>query len=480
MIKATIQRTPYCTEMTFPCTETQLSTWLDELRMNPEHLCPAATITQIEPAELSILEDCEVSLDALNYLAKRMDGMSRAEQNQFFAALTCDELDIGWGMKNIINLTFNLDRFTLIEDTSDLEKVGLTHQLNIRGAISASELEDREWLVEDGKKLLDSGKGIQTEYGLLFVNREIEFEDFYNGTTFPGYFCDPDAIANVGIFYHGITEYVELPCEEIAIKKALCRLGAENIKACKLEVDSSRDLTDEWWTKIRSVENTKDIFGLNNMLKTEYISLEQPISLFNKEVSRVLRKNDFTVSENSGCINVYSDGIIQAKIFDSETISAPRSSSGEAYFKIKDIARTVSEYCSAYEKAPVLKAESLSDNYRCLSEFNGTVLAAKNTEYGFEFVTWDRSYDNQAVCQGNYYKDYAAAKENFATRSGLIDKDKLFSDEQLERLRYCVKFALENDENMSLSCQEALESLKEKINEIVPEQQQSSSPEMSM
>ncbi len=77
MIKATIQRTPYCTEMTFPCTETQLSTWLDELRMNPEHLCPAATITQIEPAELSVLEDCEVSLDALNYLAKRMDGYER-------------------------------------------------------------------------------------------------------------------------------------------------------------------------------------------------------------------------------------------------------------------------------------------------------------------------------------------------------------------------------------------------------------------
>ena len=65
MIKATIQRSPYCTEMTFPCTETQLSTWLDELRMNPEHLCPAATITQIEPAELSILEDREVSLISL-------------------------------------------------------------------------------------------------------------------------------------------------------------------------------------------------------------------------------------------------------------------------------------------------------------------------------------------------------------------------------------------------------------------------------
>ncbi len=63
--------------MTFPCTETQLSTWLDDLCMNPEHLCPAATITQIEPTELSVLEDCEVSLDALNYLTKRMDGYER-------------------------------------------------------------------------------------------------------------------------------------------------------------------------------------------------------------------------------------------------------------------------------------------------------------------------------------------------------------------------------------------------------------------
>ncbi len=77
----------------------------------------------------------------------------------------------------------------------------------------------------------------------------------------------------------------------------------------------------------------------------------------------MLRKNDFTVSENSGCINVYSDGVIQAKIFDSETISAPRSNSGEAYFRIKDIARTVSEYCSAYEKALDYKAE-LSNSAR--------------------------------------------------------------------------------------------------------------------
>ena len=96
MIKATIQNSPYCTEMAFPCTETELLKKLGELGFDKEHLAPAGTVIDIEPAELSMLMDCEVSLDALNYLGKRMDGMSKAECNQFFAALTCKELDIGY------------------------------------------------------------------------------------------------------------------------------------------------------------------------------------------------------------------------------------------------------------------------------------------------------------------------------------------------------------------------------------------------
>ena len=132
MIKATIQNSPYCTEMVFPCTETELSKKLGELGMNPEHLAPMATVIGIEPSELSALEDCEVSLDALNYLGKRLDGLDKLEMKQFLAALSCDEADIGYGLKNIINLTDNLARYTLIEDTDDLERIGRIHMLNVR------------------------------------------------------------------------------------------------------------------------------------------------------------------------------------------------------------------------------------------------------------------------------------------------------------------------------------------------------------
>ncbi len=482
MIKATIQNSPYVTEMAFPCKESQLSKWLDELRMDPEHPCPAATVVQIEPTELSVLEDCEVSLDALNYLAKRMDGMDAQEHNRFFSALTCDEVDIGWGLKNIINLTFNLSRFTLIEDTSNLEEVGLTHILNVQGCIPASEFENKERLVEEGRKLLDSGKGIQTEYGLLFVNEEIEFSEVFNGTTFPEYYCDPDSTAAVEISYCDLAELVELPCEDIAIKKALCRLGADSIKDCKLDVDYTQNFSDEWREKISAVKHTKDIFGLNKMLKTEDICLkqEQPASVFMIEVEKRLRGEGYNAAKNGDFLMVSLNGVVIAFVNDIRMINNSNDSSDEEYLKIKGIVRTVNEYCGAYEKSPLLKAEGLTGDYHCLSEFNGTVLAAKNTEYGFEFVTWERTFDNKGVTQGNYFTDYAAAKENFATRSGLIDKNKIFDVEELENIRKCVNFNARHNGDLNFDDCEKLKTLSEKISESLPEQQQSDAPEMSM
>ena len=145
MIKATIQNIPYCTEIVFPCTETELSKKLGELGMNLEHLAPIATVIEIEPSELSVLTDCDVSLDALNYLGKRLDGMDKLESKQFLAVLSCDEAEIGYGLKNIINLTYNLARFTLVENTNDVECVGRIHMLNVRGGLSESEYQDKDW-----------------------------------------------------------------------------------------------------------------------------------------------------------------------------------------------------------------------------------------------------------------------------------------------------------------------------------------------
>lgn len=471
MIKATIQNSPYCTEITFPCTETELLKKLGELGIDKEHLAPAGTIIDIEPAELSMLMDCEVSLDALNYLGKRMDGMSKGERSQFFAALTCDELDIGYGLKNIINLTYNLARYTLIEDMNDLERIGRTHMLNIRGYLSASEAENKEWLAEEGKKLINSGKGIDTEYGKLFVNEDIPFEEMFKGTVFPPYYCDPNAVVSIEVSYNGETELVDLPNEDIAIKKAIARLGTNDLGDCELKIDGYCDITDEWWEKIREVENTKDLFGLNDLLKTEDICIKRELSksIFYREMSKWLRKNEFDFSEKDGCMIVSVDGCAEAKIYNSGTIAALTENVGDEYHEILQIEQNIYEYCSVYNEAAPLKASDLSGDYRSLAEFNGTVLAAKYSEQnGFEFVTWDRAYDGNGVCQGNYYSDYISAKENFAVRAGLVDKDRLFSGDELLKLNCCVDFALENSKYLDYNEEQALTILKEKIEAIAP------------
>ena len=485
MIKATIQNSPYCAEIRFPCSETELSRKLDEIKMNPEHLAPMATIIEVEPAELSMLTDCDVSLDALNFLGKRMDGMSKGERNQFLAVLSSGETGIGSSLKNIINLTYNLERFTLIEDTDDLESVGRTHILNVRGYISESESNNHEWLSEQGVKLLESGSGIETDYGKIFINKDVPFKEVFNGTTFPAYYCEMNSVAEIAIEYNNLIELVELPCEDITIKKALCRLGADGLKDCKILVDSTRDITDEWSDRISEVEKTKDLFGLNTLLKTEDILLKQekPESIFKKEIARRLSEEGYNFSFENGEFAITLSGGDVIKIRENDVLYSNGDFSEvgkDAFYALYRLNREVLDYCTAYEKAEPLIADGSSEKYRCLAEFGGTVLAAKHTEYGFEFVTWDRTYDGNSVWHGNYYSDYDVAKENFATRSGLIDKDKLFSTEELERIGKCVEFTMQNCDDLNFDDCECLKKLNEKISESFPEQQQSGSPEMSM
>ena len=80
----------------------------------------------------------------------------------------------------------------------------------------------------------------------------------------------------------------------------------------------------------------------------------------------------------------------------------------------------VREYVGAYEAAPQMKPRDVR-NYRKLSEFRDTVLAAMYSPiHGFMFCTWRQSKDGTSVAHGDYSQDYAYSKETFAVRSGLV------------------------------------------------------------
>ena len=127
------------------------------------------------------------------------------------------------------------------------------------------------------------------------------------------------------------------------------------------------------------------------------------------------------------------------------------------------------EYERLMEQAPRIKASGLAGDYRALAEFNNVVLAGHQTKYGMEFVTWEWVQNHTALWQGHYYGDnYAAAKQDFATRSGLILSDALFTLEQLGEIYRCICEVLENS-SVTPEREQRLQSATNQMKAIVPD-----------
>ncbi len=112
----------------------------------------------------------------------------------------------------------------------------------------------------------------------------------------------------------------------------------------------------------------------------------------------------------------------------------------------------------------------LSERYKKLAEFNNCVLAAKEVDdgRGFEFVTWN--YENDNLYYGHYYgNDYVGAKEDFATRSTLINEDKIFTNDELFSISRCLEDTLNGAYKLDYDEQEILNDLLERIKSSIPD-----------
>lgn len=146
--------------------------------------------------------------------------------------------------------------------------------------------------------------------------------------------------------------------------------------------------------------------------------------------------------------------------------------------KILALINNLQEQEESYLNAPVLNINKL-EKYKLLSEYNNVILASCKVSSinqtmqkvdSIQYVTWERdSYDN-GVQTGHYFADdYVAAKEDFAKHSGLVRKDMIFSETELNALYSgLVKleaFDVDNDTN---EVTKALQSVKSKISNIIP------------
>ena len=133
----------------------------------------------------------------------------------------------------------------------------------------------------------------------------------------------------------------------------------------------------------------------------------------------------------------------------------------------------VKEYMRIFERAPALKAIGLEDSYKVLADFGDAVLAGRSCKTGAKFVTWEWDFDRQGVHAGHYFmENYEAAKQDFAVRAGLVERQRLFSDEQLAVIKNACEFALEADATLSYAEEKQLQSAQEQIERLLPQQEQ--------
>ena len=133
----------------------------------------------------------------------------------------------------------------------------------------------------------------------------------------------------------------------------------------------------------------------------------------------------------------------------------------------------VKEYMRIFERAPALKAIGLEDSYKVLADFGDAVLAGRSCKTGAKFVTWEWDFDRQGVHAGHYFmENYEAAKQDFAVRAGLVESQRLFSDEQIAVIKNACEFALEDDATLSYAEEKQLQSVQEQIELLLPQQEQ--------
>ena len=188
---------------------------------------------------LKRLEETEINVDELDYLAKRLESFGKYELAQFQgAAVSWDHFN----MTDFINLTFCCQSVTVVQDFTDLNAVGRKHYMNLHGGLTEDELKTVDFQ-KTALSLLLNEKGTITPYGVVYENG-MELELYYDGLYFPDYRYSGNTLLTVAITDRSLPEdskdivWLYLPAEDCQIERALMRAGIQN-EDVRLQYDDS-------------------------------------------------------------------------------------------------------------------------------------------------------------------------------------------------------------------------------------------------
>ena len=254
MIKFVVTRNGQEADIRFPCEEKDIRRVQGKLGIPYEtdtRVKVLAVDSDIE--QLSVLEGQTADMDFLNLLGRLMCGMDKHEYDQFRMGLYHESPA---ELKDIVNISRAVNRYSIITD--DLYESGLDHELDVRGGIPTSEVDITDYTVS-AKKLLDSGKCMDTPYGKLYVNEEIPIEAFFDGVHMPPYI---DRQFQVACFLDNSADrdFLMLPCTDAELLRSARRLGTSFPYDLKVQIEDFTNYNDPL---ISRLVTGADIYTLN-------------------------------------------------------------------------------------------------------------------------------------------------------------------------------------------------------------------------
>ena len=141
--------------------------------------------------------------------------------------------------------------------------------------------------------------------------------------------------------------------------------------------------------------------------------------------------------------------------------------------RLWSMARATASLCGICSDQPYEeeKAEKLRNGVMKLNEHNGVILACKQHPlFGYVLSTYKQDAQNEnKPIQRQYFYNREEAFESFATRSGLVDERKLFTETQLQLIHAGLVKLRTMDEELTEEDMKTVGELVNRVEEIVPE-----------
>lgn len=223
--------TPYDTF--FPCTEETINRVCEQIGV-PNSAKTTVSVKEVvdDSRANEMLQGQSYNIAQLNFLTKVLESFSEDQLNTFYALVYTRKTN---NIKQLINLTYNLNNVSLVNNLYDIESAGRKMYLDTQGYVDAEKFKEFNGKDYFKQALENNIEHVITPYGILFVNNK-NYEEVFDGKHLP--FFDYTNKGSVSISYEKKREYLYFPFQKTEIVKALENLGVEDIRSTSILVDA--------------------------------------------------------------------------------------------------------------------------------------------------------------------------------------------------------------------------------------------------